>query len=129
MGRRRDHLDRLTLVQGKMGAQGFVARHDPVQRGLQGVSVQSAAQAQSRRNVISSPRRPVQLIEEPQALLRPRQRQWQIAIHQRQRRLRREPGVRHLTCQTLQCRLGKHIPQRHFDFEALTQTRHQLHRQ
>ncbi len=44
LGRRRDHLDRLTLVQGKMGAQGFVARHDPVQRGLQGVSVQSAAQ-------------------------------------------------------------------------------------
>ncbi len=44
LSRRRDHLDRLALVQGKVGAQGFVARHDPVQRGLQGVSVQSATQ-------------------------------------------------------------------------------------
>ncbi len=94
MGLRRDHLDRLALVQGKMGAQCFVARHDPVQRGLQGVAVQSAAQAQSRRDVIGGSRRPVQLIEEPQALLRPRQRQWQIAIHRRQRRQRRQRRLR-----------------------------------
>ncbi|KPW48465.1 hypothetical protein ALO86_200047 [Pseudomonas syringae pv. berberidis] len=45
LGRWCDQLYRLALVQDKMGAQDFVASHDAVQRGLQGVAIQLAAQA------------------------------------------------------------------------------------
>jgi hypothetical protein len=53
----------------KAGAQVFVARHDPVERGAQGGPVEPALQAQRGRHVVGSAGGRIELSQEPQALL------------------------------------------------------------
>ncbi len=72
----------LALHLDQTGAQHFVSLHDPVQRGVQGVFVEAAVQAQSARQVIGGAATWVEPCQKPQALLCERGRQrLQRSIH------------------------------------------------
>ncbi len=104
-------------------------RHDPVQACPQRVPVQVAAQSQCRRDVIRRTRDMVQLIQEPQALLSPRQRQGFIAVHRNDRILRGRRCPGHGPRQHRQSRLREHVAQCDFHSQHRPQAGHQLHGQ
>jgi len=66
-------LHRFSVVQGESGAQHFMTNHYPVQRPAKSGAVEIALQMQTERNVISRAG-PFHLRQEPQPLLRKRQR-------------------------------------------------------
>jgi hypothetical protein len=66
-----------------------VPRHDPIQGRLERFLVELTRQPQRRRNVIGSASSMVEPIQEPEALLRPRQRQRLCPINPNERRLLR----------------------------------------
>ncbi len=87
-------LHRLAVHLGEGGAQRLVAGHDPVQRARQRLPVQLARQAHTRGDVIRDSRGP-ELFQEPEPLLRERQRQRAAALHRldgRRRLAALEPG-------------------------------------
>src|SRR5580692_1446480 len=67
-------LHRFSVVQGESGAQDFVTNQYPVQRLTKSCAVEIPLQMQAERDVISRAG-PFHLRQEPQALLRKRQRQ------------------------------------------------------
>jgi hypothetical protein len=90
---RRDALHRLAILQHEARAQGLVARHDACQRPLQCAALQPPGQAQPQRYVVGGAG-PFQLRQEPQALLRERQRQRPVAGHRgHRRRFRRRRAI------------------------------------
>src|SRR5947209_13648910 len=66
-------LHRFSVVQGESGAQHFMTSHDPIQRPAKSGAVEIALQMQAERDVISRAG-PFYLPQEPQPLLRKRQR-------------------------------------------------------
>jgi hypothetical protein len=68
---RGDDLDRAVGAAGEGGAQAFVAGHDTVQGGAQGVAVERPLQAQRGWQVVGGAGGMVELVEEPQPLLGP----------------------------------------------------------
>ncbi|OEZ46371.1 hypothetical protein DUGA6_63690 [Duganella sp. HH105] len=66
-----DHLHRRSVHAGKAGTQGFVAAYDLVQYPLQSRHVELSVQTDRRRNIVERASR-LELVEEPQALLRER---------------------------------------------------------
>ena len=67
-------LHRFSVVQGETGAQHFMTNHYPVQRPMKSRAVEIALQMQAERDVIRRAP-PFHLPQEPQPLLRKRQRQ------------------------------------------------------
>src|SRR3954462_10681352 len=67
-------LHRFSVAEGESGAQHFMTNHYPVQRPAKSGAVEIALQMQAERNVISGAG-PFHLRQEPQPLLRKRQRQ------------------------------------------------------
>ncbi|OEZ49229.1 hypothetical protein DUGA6_62980 [Duganella sp. HH105] len=126
---RRDHLHRRAVHAAEAGAQRLVPAHDLVDRAPQGRHVQRADQAYRQRNVIKPAAR-LQLVDEPQALLRERQRHGRVAADRHHRR--RQQATQHriqLRHQSGDGRRFEHRPQRQFDFERAADLRHQLRRQ
>ncbi|OEZ95965.1 hypothetical protein DUGA2_64160 [Duganella sp. HH101] len=124
-----DHLHRRAVHAGKAGTQGFVAAYDLVQCTLQRHHVELAVQTDRSRNIVERAAR-FELIEEPQALLRERQRHGRIAADRHHRR--RQQATQHriqLRHQSGDGRRFEHRPQRQFDFERAADLRHQLRRQ
>ncbi|OEZ49779.1 hypothetical protein DUGA6_62640 [Duganella sp. HH105] len=124
-----DHLHRRAVHAGKAGTQGFVAAHDLVQRALQRRHVELSVQADRRRNIVERAAR-LELVEEPQALLRERQRHTLFALNRCQGRYGQTALCRfHARQQAGDRRRFEHRAQRQFDFECATDLRHQLRRQ
>src|SRR5437879_1367299 len=67
-------LHRFSVAQGESGAQHFMTNQYPVQRPTKSRAVEIALQVQAERNMISRAG-PFHLRQEPQPLLRKRQRQ------------------------------------------------------
>ncbi|MNM50433.1 hypothetical protein D3C81_614700 [compost metagenome] len=72
-------LIRHAIDAGEGGAQGFVAHHQRLQRTLEGIHMQGAAQARHAADVVRRAAR-LHLPEEPHALLRVRQRHCLAAV-------------------------------------------------
>ncbi|OEZ60786.1 hypothetical protein DUGA6_30110 [Duganella sp. HH105] len=127
--RRHNHLHRRAVHAGKARAQGFMAAYDLVQRALQRRRVELSVQADRRRNIVERAAR-LELVEEPQALLRERQRHAFFAFDRRQGCRGQATLCRcHARQQAGDRRCFEHHPQRQFDFECATDLRHQLRRQ
>ncbi|KIH84061.1 hypothetical protein UCMB321_2185 [Pseudomonas batumici] len=77
---RGDDLHRLLAVAFEGGAQAFMTRHQAVERGLERVPVEIAAQQQRHRHVVGTAGAGIELVEEPQALLGEGQRQRRAAL-------------------------------------------------
>jgi hypothetical protein len=106
-----------------------VAAHDFVERALQRLAVQPAPQADRRRHVVQRRAR-FELVQEPQALLRERQRQRAIALDRHQRRRRIVSRARlHPQGQRGHCRRLEQRPHRQVDPQGLADLRHYLRSQ
>ena len=103
--------------------------HDAVQRAPAGHPVEASLQAQRGRHVVGRAGGVVQLVEEPQALLRERQRQGRVAVGQADLGQLGAPRPRRGGGERLQGRGGEQIAQADFDAKRLAQARHQPHRQ
>ncbi|OEZ95777.1 hypothetical protein DUGA2_64460 [Duganella sp. HH101] len=124
-----DHLHRRAVHAGKAGTQGFMAAYDLVQCTLKGRHVELSIQTDRRRNIVERAAR-LELVEEPQALLRERQRHALFALDRRQGRYGQTALCRfHARQQAGDCWRLEHRAQRQFDFERATDLRHQLRRQ
>jgi hypothetical protein len=80
-----DHLHRTAVDGVEGGAQALVAGHDLAQRSLQSVAVERAAEAQGLGDVVLGTAG-LELVQEPQALLRKRQLQLAVAVDRLERR-------------------------------------------
>jgi hypothetical protein len=114
--------------QRKGGAQGFVACHDAVQRTLQGGTIERALHAQAHGHVIRLAH-PFHLRQEPQALLRIRQRQRLVSRGQRNGRQLACTCLRNRFRQIGQYRRCKQFGNADFDAQHFTYARHHPHRQ
>jgi hypothetical protein len=91
--RRLDALDRPATLAREDGAQRLVAAHHLAQRALQGLRVEPPVQPEGDRHVVDGARG-LQLVEEPEPLLRPGEREVLMAWHRSDRRrlARRRPA-------------------------------------
>ena len=87
-------LDRLTIDHGEAGTQGLVAADDLIERPGKRRHIKLAGQPQGRWNVVKGVAG-LKLIEEPQALLRVRQRQGLVSRYRHDARLRRRGQAHH----------------------------------
>ncbi len=122
-----DDLHRDVVHAGEVGAQGFVTRHDAIQRTGQRLHVQAAAQAHAAVHDVGRAGTRIELVQEPQALLGERQRHRGGARHRQDRwqsggaRLSQDLG------QLSQARLGEQRGQRQFQAERAADARDQAH--
>ncbi len=127
-----DQLPRLAIDGHESGAQHLVAIRQIAKAGVQRVDVQLAAQTETERHVVRR-RAGLELIEEPQTLLRVRHRQRRGARHADDR-IRRP---RRIAAQCLLDALGhlgdgrrfEDAPQRHLDVERLAHARDDARRE
>ncbi|SYZ57610.1 hypothetical protein CPBF367_38900 [Xanthomonas arboricola pv. juglandis] len=110
----RELLHRAVLARDEARAQALMPRHYPIQRSLQRHPVQCALQAQRRRHVVRRTRGRIELIQEPQPLLRPRQRQHLRPHGGNQRLQRARRTLLHTGRKGRQRGMTEHLTQRHF---------------
>ncbi|KRD77782.1 hypothetical protein ASE43_20895 [Lysobacter sp. Root983] len=124
-----EHLLRHAIHGDDSRTQTFLADQHAIERGLQGITIQLPAQAQRRRHVIRAARGCIQLVDEPQALLRQRQRQRLIAADELDAAQGTRAGLAHRLRERVQHRMDEELAQRHFHPQPLAHARDQLHRQ
>ena len=121
-------LSRLTVNGEEGGAQHLVTHDQTIQGGAQRRRVQHTVQPQRQGDVVGR-QGAFQLGQEPQTLLRERQRQRLVPIRQRDGASFRGGGTSQTSGQLRQHWTGEQLRQRHLHAKARPQTGNQLHRQ
>jgi hypothetical protein len=124
-----DHLHRLPVHADETSSESLVAGDDLIEAACQRRDVQLAAQTHRRRDVVKGAAR-LQLVEEPEALLRERERQLTVSLFLAQRRklklYSRPHRLPDASGQSGNCRLFKKAAQGKLYFERLAHTRNDL---